>query len=130
MKTIFESAIRKADFDLTTILRRIEEYRILGRLSDMDCAELTALARASAKPAPDVTGEIQRLWAAVHALQAAGTENSGPDIPDFTQPTGMHDAYFAGDVIRYQGTTYTCIAPEGVACVWSPEVMPGYWQAA
>lgn len=25
------------------------------------------------------------------------------------------------------GKVYECTAPEGVACVWSPEVMPGYW---
>lgn len=26
--------------------------------------------------------------------------------------------------------TLQCIAPDGVACVWSPDVMPGYWEEA
>ena len=127
MKTIFTSAIRKGGFDLNTMLQRIGEYHILGRLTDAERDELTALARetASAGAGMDVPAEIQRLWAAIRALQG-----SDGDVPLFRQPTGAHDAYYAGDRVLFGGVTYACTAPEGVACVWSPEVMPDYWQAA
>ena len=50
------------------------------------------------------------------------------DIPEYVQPTGAHDAYYAGALVRWKGEVCVCTAPEGVACVWSPEVMPGYWE--
>ena len=131
MKSIFEAAIRKGGYELKTMLDRIQEYHILGFLTDAECFELLALARAEATPGVDAANEIQRLWAAVHALQeAAGQTPEAGGIPEYRQPAGAHDAYFAGDVVLYGGKTYTCIAPEGTACVWAPDVMPEHWQAA
>lgn len=50
------------------------------------------------------------------------------EYPEYIQPTGAHDAYHTGDKITFNGKHYICIAPEGVAVVWSPDTYPAYWQ--
>ena len=42
--------------------------------------------------------------------------------PDSTNP------YKNGDKVMFNGNVYECIAPEGVACVWSPSEYPAYWE--
>lgn len=135
MKNVFEAVIRKGGFDLATMLRRIDEYHVAGKLNDIERDQLIAEARGEAVPGLDVVNEIQRLWAAIHALEDmlgnrdGETENGdAPEVAEYIQPTGAHDAYYYGRLVTYNGKTYKCIAPEGMACVWSPDVMPGYWQ--
>lgn len=64
-----------------------------------------------------------------------GTEVPEPEpepeeeYPAWKQPTGAHDAYYKDDKMTFtDGNKYICIAPEGVACVWSPVEYPTYWQ--
>ena len=136
MKRIFEKIIARGGYSLTGILERIDEYHIEGKLTDEERVHLIAAARGDATPGMDVKQEIQLLWAAVRELQAEIAVGSGEadegideaDVPEYQAPTGAHDAYYYGSVCRYGDNLYMCIAPEGVACVWSPDVMPGYWQ--
>lgn len=136
MKNVFETVIRMGGYDLTAMLRRIDEYHIDGKLTDDDRQKLIAMARGEAVPGIDVVAEIQRLWAAIHALEDSvgnhdGETENGEDaqeVAEYIQPTGAHDAYYYGRLVTYNGKTYKCIAPEGMACVWSPDVMPDYWQ--
>lgn len=138
MKDMFLAVIRKGGYDLEAMLNRIDEYHIGGKLTDAERTELIAAARIEATPGVDAAIEIQRLWAAMRALTARvaalesgfadGDVTDGSEVAEFRQPTGAHDAYYAGAKVVYKGVTYTCVAPEGVACVWSPEVMPGYWE--
>lgn len=138
MREIFAAVIRKGGYDLAAMLRRIDEYHIEGKLADGEREELIGLARGDAAPQVDPAGEVQRLWAAVRdltarvaALEAGGTQDGSADeddIRDYAQPTGAHDAYYTGDVVRYEGKIYECVAPAAAACVWSPAEMPSYWQ--
>ena len=136
MKSIFEAVIRNGGYDLNRILQRIDEYHVEGKLTDEERQHLMAAARGDATPGMDVMQEIQLLWAAVRELQAEIAAGSGEadegideaDVPEYQDPTGAHDAYYYGSICRYGDKLYMCIAPEGVACVWSPDVMPGYWQ--
>lgn len=137
MKSIFESVIRKGGYDLNRILQRIDEYHIEGKLTDEERQHLMQAARGDAAPGLDVAAEVQRLWEIVrdllrrvYALETGTAGDTGADreAEAWKEPTGAHDAYYYGDKIVYNGETYTCIAPEGVACVWSPDVMPDYWQ--
>lgn len=136
MKNIFLTVIKRGGFDLTTMLKRIDEYHVSGKLTDAEHDELLAAARGEATPDVNPTDEIQRLWAAVNDLRAAVAElagevddsEEGDEIPEYVQPSGAHDAYYYGYLVTYAGKAYMCIAPEGVACVWSPDVMPSYWQ--
>ena len=145
MKNLFETVIRKGGYDLNTMLSRIDEYHISGKLTDGERLHLIAAARGQAEPQLELSEEVQRLTRAVRDLQTAledvarrlvaleGGElpeapDTGAETPDYAQPTGAHDAYFTGDCVRYAGVIYRCVAPAGVACVWSPEAMPDYWQ--
>lgn len=136
MKSIFDKVIARGGYDLNGILKRIDEYHIEGKLTDEERVHLIAAARGDATPDMDVKAEIQMLWAAVRALQAEVADKNGEieegidekDVPEFVTPTGAHDAYYNGSICRYNGQLYMCIAPDGVACVWSPDAMPGYWQ--
>ena len=135
----FATAIKDRPADLEATLRRIDSYHIRGELTDTQRDDLRRMARDVAAPAVDAADEIQRLWAAVHDLTSRITKleggvvedgGDGGSVSDYVQPTGAHDAYYHGTVVSYNGKTYTCIAPDGVACVWSPDVMPGYWEEA
>ena len=53
------------------------------------------------------------------------TEPSEPDYPDFVQPTGAHDAYKKGDIVRYNGKLYQSLI-DGNA--YSPDAYPQGWQ--
>lgn len=136
MKNIFTKVINRGNYDLTGLLKRIDEYHIAGALTDKEREDLIAAARGEAAPEVDVTKEIQLLWTAINELRAEIAENNGEieggideaDVPEYVDPNGAHDAYYNGAICRYNGNLYMCIAPEGVACVWSPDVMPGYWQ--
>lgn len=138
MKNVFEAAIKQGGYDLPTMLRRIDERYIGGKLSDVEHTELVALARGHASVGVDAPGEVQKLWAALRDLTARVVkleggvveDNTGVTIAEYMQPTGAHDAYYAGDLVSFNGAVYVCVAPDGVACVWSPEVMPAYWDAA
>lgn len=128
MKTIFESIIKRGGYDLTVILRRIDEYHIEGKLTDAERDELYALARGDAKPQYDVDREIERLWAAVRALEAGvsgGDAADGADVPEFVQPAGAHDAYGTGDRVVYGGKVYESVMDNNV---WAPDVYPAGWR--
>lgn len=145
MMNLFKSVINRGGFDLPLMLQRIDEYHITGRLTDAEHDELIAAARGEATPDLNPTDEIQRLWAAIHDLTARVTELEGgtvkddveigdgeddgetDPIPEYVQPTGAHDAYYAGSLVSYNGTVYECTAPAGVACVWTPDQMPDFW---
>lgn len=145
VKNLFQSVINRGNYDLPQMLQRIDEYHITGRLTDAEHDELIAAARGEATPGMNVNQEIQILWTAVRSLNERltaleggksedgdeeGAEDGGETdtVPEYVQPTGAHDAYYTGAMVSHNGKVYQCTAPAGVACVWSPEVMPDYWE--
>lgn len=134
MFEIIKAVIARGGYDLPTILKRIDTYHIEGKLTDSEREQLYSLSRGGGVTAGfNVEAEIGKLWEAIRELRASGNTTEGGDadagdIAEYAQPTGAHDAYFAGDRVGYNGKVYECIAPAGVACVWNPDVMPGYWQ--
>lgn len=128
MKTIFENVIARGNYDLTGLLKKIDSYHIDGTLTDEERNDLYAQARHEAKAQYDVDAEIEKLWAAIRALQngqgSGGNAGSADEWPEYVQPTGAHDAYQNGDKVTYNGTRYICAMN---ACVWSPDVLPSAW---
>lgn len=126
MKEIFAQVISRGNYDLTALLKNIDRYHVEGKLSDEERTELYELARAGAAPQYDVQAEIEALWAAVRALQGAGSTGGETDEwPEFVQPTGAHDAYNTGDKMQEDGKKYICKMDN---CVWSPKVYPAAWE--
>ena len=136
MYEVTKNVIRSGSFELTDMLTKIDTLWLQGSITDSERQELIQMARAKADPSHSyapLQAQIDALAARVAALEAE-KDPDDPDIPsdewpEFVQPTGSHDAYHAGDKVTYNGVHYICIAPEGVAVVWSPDVYPAYWEA-
>lgn len=130
MKSIFADVINRGAYDLSGLLKNIDKYHIEGKLTDADRDELYAKARGGAKPenSVDVLAKLQELEFRVSKLEQAG---SGNDTPDAGVPAEYVPGrwYHKGDRVTFGGKVYTCTAPEGVVCTWSPSEYPAYWQA-
>ena len=123
---MFEQVIQMGNYDLKTLLDRIDQYHIEGRLTDEERLDLIMQARKGAEPEYDYAGEINALWAAVRALQQNVSPPAEEDEwPEFIQPTGAGTAYQVGDKITFRGERYICILAH---CVWSPADYPAGWQ--
>lgn len=138
MHEIILSVINTGSFELSDILHKIDTLWLQGDIDDDQRAELIAAAREKADPSASyapLQKQVDKLAADVEALAARVTALEGgehePDgeYPAYVQPTGAHDAYHKDDKVTYNGTKYTCIAPDGVACVWNPDTYPAYWRA-
>ena len=126
LKDMFEQVIQLGNYDLKTLLDRIDQYHIEGRLTDEERLDLIMQARKGAEPEYDYAGEINALWAAVRALQQNVSPPTEEDEwPEFVQPTGAGTAYQVGDKITFRGEKYICILAH---CVWSPADYPAGWQ--
>lgn len=47
------------------------------------------------------------------------------EYPDWVQPSGAHDAYNTGDIVRYNGVLYRSKIDGNV---WSPDAYPAGWE--
>ena len=153
MYKIIKAVIDSKRYELTDMLKKLDTFWVQGSLSESEYNELVALARANALPENSYAGlqermdalyaqltetrkELEALKARVKALESDGTTEDGtteesPEVdeyPEYVAPTGAHDAYYAGAKVTYNGVRYVCVAPEGVAVVWNPDVMPSYWE--
>ena len=126
MKEMFEQVIQLGNYDLKTLLDRIDQYHIEGRLTDEERLDLIMQARKGAEPEYDYAGEINALWAAVRALQQnVSLPTEEDEWPEFVQPTGAGTAYQVGDKITFRGERYICVLAH---CVWSPADYPAGWE--
>ena len=136
MYEVTKNVIQSGSFELTDMLAKIDTLWLQGSITDSERQDLIQLARTKADPSHSyapLQAQIDALAARVAALEAE-KDPDDPDVPgdewpEFVQPTGSHDAYHAGDKVTYNGIHYICIAPEGIAVVWSPDVYPAYWEA-
>lgn len=135
----FKMVIARGNYELADLKSRIALAWAGGEITTEQRAELDALAEQSAKPENSYAsaetrieqafGRIADLEARVLKLEGGTTDGEGEEYPAWVQPTGAHDAYRAGGKMTYtDGKRYICVAPENVAVVWGPDVMPGYWQ--
>ena len=71
-----------------------------------------------------------------HTAQADWTPDTSPSLfkaiglddegyPVWSQPTGAHDAYNAGDIVNYNGTLYKSLIDGNV---YSPDTYPAGWE--
>lgn len=142
MYGIIKMIIGHGEYELEDMTNRIDALYAKGRIGLEEMDELKEIARENAKAensyAP-LQEQVNKAFELIDMLQKQideikGTasweeEEATEEYPDWKQPTGAHDAYYAGMKMTYtDGKHYTCIAPEVVACVWGPDVMPAYWQ--
>lgn len=144
MYKVIKSVIESKRYELAEMLTKIDTFWVQGSITEEERNELVALARENALPENSYASlqeQIDTLYQnmaemakEILALKNAGsesdseTEETADEYPEYVAPTGAHDAYYAGDKVTYNGVKYICIAPEGAAVVWNPDVMPSYWQ--
>ena len=68
-------------------------------------------------------------WKKVES-ESGGEEEEGPppaqeEYPDWVQPTGAHDAYNTGDIVKYNGQLYVSKMDRNV---YSPDTYPAGWE--
>lgn len=155
MYEIIKSVINEGRYELSDILTKIDTLWIQGDITEEQKTELVLLAQEKAKPensyAP-IQNQVDALFTnfaeiakqvGINTLEIANIKakmeeggtvvpepepEPGEEYPEYVQPTGAHDAYHNGDKVTCQGKKYHCIAPEGVAVVWPPDVYPAYWE--
>lgn len=137
MYEIIKRVIASGQYDLTAMLTKIDTIWIQGNLTDGQHDELIELARGGADTSQsvDLLSKIADLDARVRALEAKDVETIDPDNPDDPNvdvaaiPEFVEGKwYYKDDTIKFKDAVYICIAPEGQACVWSPDAYPTFWQ--
>lgn len=147
MYSIFKNVIESGNYELTDMLKKIDTKWLENALTDDERVELVRLAREKAiaensfanadKRFEDIYKQIDSLRISNEMLSNRVTilegGTVGPDAPsdewpEYKDPMGAHDAYYRGAKVTYNGHKYICIAPEGFAVVWNPDVMPTYWE--
>ena len=129
MKKVIEDVLKLGDYDLADILRKIDTLWVRGVLTDDEYNTLNSIARDNAKPSNSVDvmarfDDIERRLRALEGKETAEGEVEGyPEYQD-------GNWYYKGDKCFFEGATYTCVAPDGVVCVWSPSAYPTYWEKA
>lgn len=126
MYEIVKNVIEGGSYELSGLLHKIDTLWAQGDLTDDQRDGLKSLARsgASAKEGVDLFAKLQELEARVKALEA-GKQEGGAEAAAEDFQEGRW--YYNGDKCIWNGETYTCTAPAGVVCVWSPAAYPAYW---
>lgn len=127
MKNVFLQATNEL-FDLSTMLNRIDYHHIRGNLTDEEREELVAVARDKADPfgGLNVAAKLREFDERITTLEKGNTSSGNDDETVAEYEQGKW--YYRGDKALFKGEVRTCIAPQGVACVWSPDEYPAYWE--
>ncbi len=125
MYNAIETVINEGNYVLSELLSKIDYFFAKGSLTESEHAVLIDKARSSAAPSKEVDlfVKIQELEERVKALEEGKTETPEATVDEYVSGKW----YYVGDKCKWNGVTYTCVAPEGVACVWSPSDYPAYW---
>lgn len=138
MYKVIKSVIESKRYELAEMLTKIDTFWVQGQLSEAEYEELIAFARTNALPENSYASmqeqidtifkKLAEMELEIASLKGNAPDTTTKDYPECVAPTGAHDAYHAGDKVTYNGVRYICVAPENVAVVWNPDVMPSYWQ--
>ena len=144
MYGIIKPVIERKDYELTSILKKINTLWAENELTDEQREELITLARENADPKKSyasLENQVESLFknmgemgktlsdvlTRITALEGGETSTEEPteEYPEYVQPTGAHDAYKTGAKITYKGKKYECLTD---GCVWNPDDYPQGWK--
>ena len=136
MQKIIEKVIESKNYELSDMLKKIDTLWVQGSIDEATRKILMDKARnnANTQNSLDILAKVEELDKRVKALEEASVKNEAeteaPEEPmETTYPAFVVGKwYYAGDRISFEGKKYECIAPENVACVWSPADYPAYWE--
>lgn len=124
MYDILKNVIGRKEYDLNSIIKKIDFLWSEDKLTDEQRAELSDLARngAETQNSVDVIKKLAELEERIKALESNNDIES--DVSEFVPDKW----YYNGDKCSFDGVDYVCIAPAGAVCVWSPSDYPQYWE--
>lgn len=127
MFQLIKSIIDNGNYSLHSQIEKIDRMYIEDKITLEERTTLTQLAMsgAEAQKESDMYQKLLELEQRIRAVEEYIHGGDTPvDIEDFVEGKW----YYNGDKVRYNNKVYKCIAPDGVVCVWSPDVYPAYWQ--
>lgn len=126
MYDIAKNVIQSGNYKLTEMLDKLTTLWMEGQIDKEQRDELTQMAKQSpdARAELDVLAKLEDLDRRVAALEAGGEGEEAEEYPEYVAGKW----YYNGDKVSYNGKHYTCIAPAGVVCVWSPDEYVTYWE--
>ena len=131
MQKIIEKVIESKNYELSDMLKKIDTLWIQGSIDEEMRKSLSDKARnnANTQNSLNIIQKLEEMDRRLKALEEsnADTETEEPTetiYPEFV----VGKWYYTGDRITFEGKSYECIAPENVACVWSPTEYPPYWE--
>ena len=128
MFDVAKNVIQSGNYKLTEMLDKLTTLWMEGQIDKEQRDELTQMAKQSpdARAELDVLSKLEDLDRRVMALEAG---ESGGGVEPVEYPDYVAGKwYYNGDKMTYNGKRYTCIAPAGVVCVWSPDEYAPYWK--
>lgn len=126
MYEIIKSVINGQNYELASILKKIDTLWAENELTDEQREELITSARENADVTKsiDVMAKLQELEMRIKAMEEAkADEPTEEGYPEFV----VGKWYYNGDKISFNGKNYECIAPKGAVCTWNPQEYPAYW---
>ena len=126
MYDIAKNVIQSGNYKLTAMLDKLTTLWMEGQIDKEQRDELTQMAEQSpdARAELDVLAKLENLDRRVSALEAGSGGEEAEEYPGYVAGKW----YYNGDKVTYNGKHYTCTAPSGVVCVWSPDDYPTYWE--
>lgn len=138
MYEIIKESIENTNYKLEEMLDKIYTLYAKDKLSKEQMEELETDARekANSDNSIDVLNKLKEMDLRMQNCETrlAKLENPEEEEPEEPTDTEKYPAYvpgkwyYNGDNCSENGKNYTCIAPEGQVCVWSPSEYPAYWQ--
>ena len=137
--------LNDGNYDLSEVInKKLPDMLIRDLITSEEFDELVLYAQEHSQPTYDTELRIKNLETQIEILNEVVTdlqkrvtilEGEEPEIPEkdeyplWKQPTHAGDAYYNGDKMTYtDGFKYECIAPEGYAVTYGPDVLPQYWR--
>lgn len=144
--------INTGRYELKELTDKINTLWVESELTDEEREALLTLAQENADPTKGYASlqqqvdelrkdlkltneQLIELTTKVNQLIAGESPEPIPDpdpedeYPAWHQPTGAHDAYYKDDKMTYtDGKKYICIAPDGYAVTYGPDVLPQMWK--
>ena len=138
MYEIVKQTIENTNYKLEEMLDKIYTLYAKDKLSKEEMEELETYARekASTDNSIDVSNKLKEMDLRMQEFDTRITklENLEGEKPEEPTDTERYPAYipgkwyYNGDNCSENDKNYTCIAPEGQVCVWSPSEYPSYWK--
>ena len=131
MRNVIEKVIESKNFELSDMLKKIDTLWVQGSITEEAKKTLSDMARnnASTEKSIAILAKLEALDTRVKALEEerVNIETEEPTETTYEEYTSGKWCY-NGDIFTFKGKVVKCIAPEGVACVWTPEEYPAYWE--